>query len=408
MIWQRWLTPRLQAAAGRYPIIVLTGARQVGKTTLVRHIDPFRDWDYLTLDNLPTLSTARGRPTDLWANSDCLVLDEVQRAPDLLDDVGRAVTADPRRRFLLIGSADVQQMRRLTERLNGRVITYVLGPLTEGESRGAAAPRLLEDLLAGSWESAFLNGLPQDPLPLLRRGLMPAVVGTSSAEHWQQWWEQFVTHFLERDLRHLAGIDALPEMLRLMVALAQRTGRVLNQSEMARETGLSQPTAHRYIRILETSHLLRRLPAYVASPHPQLTKSPRFFWCDPALGVHLAGHRDSGDLENGHRAGGVSALVVHHVQALADLLDPPAELAYWRIRYGTDVELVVVQDGRILAVDVVVTDTPTQDHGANLRRFLDYHPEAVGGLLLHEGEMATVLFERVVSAPWHVVMGASR
>ena len=146
LYYRRWLTPLLQAACEAHPVVVLTGARQVGKSTLLRRAEPFAGWRYHTMDDFDTLRQVRENPASLWAGAHEVVLDEVQKAPELLTAIKRAVDEHPGRyRFLLSGSANLLLMGNVSESLAGRAVYLVLDPLTLGELHGQPPPALLAD-----------------------------------------------------------------------------------------------------------------------------------------------------------------------------------------------------------------------------------------------------------------------
>ena len=132
--YERWLTPLLQRAAEQHQVIVLTGARQVGKSTLLRQAEPFKQWRYQTLDDFDTLRQATENPAALWAGAAAVVLDEVQKAPQLFPAVKKAVDERPGRlRFVLSGSANLLLMQQVSESLAGRAVYFILNPMTLGE-----------------------------------------------------------------------------------------------------------------------------------------------------------------------------------------------------------------------------------------------------------------------------------
>jgi len=165
LYYRRWLTPQLQAACEAHPVVVLTGARQVGKSTLLRRAEPFSGWRYHTMDDFDALRQVRENPASLWAGAHEVILDEVQKAPELLPAIKRAVDENPGRyRFILSGSANLLLMGKVSESLAGRAVYLTLDPLTLGEINMQQPPALLADILAGRWpEEAILAELPSIP-----------------------------------------------------------------------------------------------------------------------------------------------------------------------------------------------------------------------------------------------------
>jgi predicted AAA+ superfamily ATPase len=406
--YQRWLTPLLQAACEAHPVVVLTGARQVGKSTLLRRAEPFRGWRYHTMDDFDTLRQVRENPASLWAGAHEVVLDEVQKAPGLLPAIKRAVDEHPGRyRFLLSGSANLLLMGKGSESLAGRAVYLVLDPLTLGEWHGRPPPALLADVLAGRWpEEGALPEAPPDPLPLLQRGFMPALFALAGPEDYLRWWEGYVATYLERDLRQMSQVESLVDFRRVMALLALRTGQLLNQSEVARDAGLSQPTIHRYLNLLEATHLFERVPPYLSSHTTRLLKSPRAFWADVGLAVFLAGYFSADELAKGRELGAFfETLIYQHLRVSCSLLTPRGRLHFWRTQTGDEVDFVIEHGRRVVGIEVKMTDAPGYRHAAGLVKFLGEHPQAVGGILLHGGQQIRRLDEKIVAVPWSLLTG---
>jgi predicted AAA+ superfamily ATPase len=406
--YDRWLTPRLRSACEEHSIVVVTGARQVGKSTLLRRADPFSGWRYHTMDDFDTLRQVRENPTSLWVGAREVVLDEVQKAPELLPAIKRAVDEHPgRHRFVLSGSANLLLMGKVSESLAGRAVYLVLNPMTLGELHGQPPSTLLTDALAARWpEEGALSEAPPDPLPLLQRGFMPALLALKTPDSCLRWWEGYVATYLERDLRQMSQVESLVDFRRVMELLALRTGQLLNQSEVARDAGLSQPTVHRYLNLLEASHLFERVPAYLASRTTRLLKSPRAFWADSGLAVFLAGYYHSEDLAGARELGGFfETLIYQHLRVSSGLLTPRARLHFWRTQTGDEVDFVVEYGRRVLGIEVKMTDTPGYRHVGGLAKFLADHPQASGGILLHGGRVIRRLDEKIIAVPWSMLTG---
>ncbi len=409
LYYKRWLTPHLIDALNDASILVLTGARQVGKSTLLRREAPFCDFRFLNLDDLDTLQQAKADPGSLFIGADRIVIDEVQRAPDLLLAVKQAVDQHPGRyKFVLSGSANLLLMKHVSESLAGRAIYFELNPMTLGESHQQPPPSLIKDLLAGIWPEAGRLAGPTPALPpLLLRGFMPALLTLDQPRAWTRWWDGYVTTYLERDLRQISQIDSLLDFRRLMILLALRSGQILNQSDLARDADLSQPTAHRYINLMETSYLFKRLPPFTANRSLRLIKSPKVFWSDPGLATFLSGYYEETDLQDAREFGFLfETLIFHHLQVLSQLLTPNARLFYLRMRTGQEVDFVVQHGRKILPIEVKLTQKPGYDDAKHLRLFLEQYQHAELGLLITNGREIKRLGRNVVAVPWTVVAGS--
>jgi predicted AAA+ superfamily ATPase len=405
---ERWITPSLQQASRDHAVVVLTGARQVGKSTLLLNAEPFRDWRYQSMDEFDVLDQARRDPVALWAGTDRVILDEVQKAPDLLVAVKWAVDRNPGKyRFVLSGSTNLLLMKQVSESLAGRAVYFILDPMALGEIHQTKPPDILTRLLIGEFPAeSSLDQSPSDPDEILIRGLMPALLTLDSPQSWTRWWDGYVATYLERDLRQVAQIDALLDFRKMMELVALRSGQLLNQSEVARDAQLTQPTVHRYLNLLETTYLFERLPAYTVSHTTRLLKSPKAFLNDPGLAVFLSGYYELEDLRKAREYGAYfETLIYHHLRLLTRLITPAGRLSFWRRRDGTEVDFVVGHGRHAMAVEVKSTKNPGYRDIAGLQAFLKENQGAASGLLLHSGREIKRLDEKIVAVPWTMVTG---
>lgn len=396
----RHVAPALGELLRVMPAVVITGARQTGKSTLAEALVPGKR-RFLSLDDLDVVDLARRDPEALIGGTAPMTLDEIQREPDLLLAVKRAI--DRRRRpgqFLLTGSANLLLMRRVSESLAGRASYLTLWPMTRREQLGLGRCGLWEELVTAD-DAEWLDLLAADERgaedwqALARRGGFPTpAVHLSAHADRAAWFEGYVRTYLERDLQTLSSIAALPDFRRLMRAACLRLGQLVNQTELGRDVALPQPTVHRYLNLLETSYLLVRLPAYTVNRTKRLIKASKLYWGDVGLALHLAGLTEptGAHLEN---------LVLHDLLAWRDGRPERAEVLYWRTATGEEVDLVIEIGGRVLPIEVKATNRPRLRDAANLRAFRsEYGKTSRAGLLLHTGTTLEWLTADVLAAPW--------
>jgi len=401
----RWLEQRLARMVKRHPVVVITGPRQVGKSTLLHHAEPVLNWRYHTLDEMDVQEQAQSDPTALWAGVDHVVIDEAQRVPSVLLAVKRAVDQDRNRRFVLSGSANMLLMQKVSESLAGRAVYLNLRPLTLGEWEAGTAPNILSSLLADQLPSEGRIPSTSEALSEAWRGFMPGLFWLDDGEEGiVDWWYGYVSTYLERDLRTLSQISSLTDFRRVMALAALRTGQLTNQTEIARDSGVSQPTVRRYLNLLEVSMLLDRVPAFSSSKTTRLLKSPKLYWADPGLAAFLMGHYTSAGIKNEREAGALfENLVVMHLRSLTDLLIPPARIHYWRTVSGTEVDFVVEQGQGLVAIEVKLSVTAHYRDIAGLNRFLKDHSKCKAGVLIYAGDEIVRLGERIVALPWQAL-----
>lgn len=399
----RALQPVVAARLRVMPAVVVTGARQTGKTTLVQMLAS-PDRRFYSLDDLDVAGLAQRDPEALVGGPAPVALDEVQRQPDLLLAVKRAI--DRHRRpgqFLLTGSANLLLMRRVSESLAGRASYLNLWPMTRREQQGLGRCGRWEELLAeddSRWVDLLRAGgsRPEDWRALALRGGFPVpAVHMRTAEERTIWFDGYVRTYLERDLLMLSSISALPDFRRLMRAASLRLGQLLNQSELARDLAMSQPTVHRYLNLLETSYLLVRLPAYALNRTKRLLKSPKLYWADTGLALHLAGLSEPGGAH-------LECLVLSDLLCWRDCRADAVQICYWRTTSGEEVDFVIEAAGRLLPVEVKATSRPRLADATALRSFRAEYPDlSRSGLLLHTGTEIDWLTRDVVAAPWWAV-----
>lgn len=386
------------------PAVVVTGARQTGKSTLAQDLAP-GERRFFSLDDLDVVDAARRDPEALVGGAQPVTLDEVQREPDLLRAVKRAI--DRRRRpgqFLLTGSANLLLMRQVSESLAGRASYLTLWPMTRREQKGLGRCGVWDELLDArdeDWRDLIATqpDEPEDWRALVRRGGFPTpAVHLKTAPERAIWFDGYLRTYLERDLQDLSSIAGLPDFRRLMRAACLRLGQLVNQAEIGRDVALPQPTVHRYLNLLETSYMLVRLPTYAVNRTKRLIKSPRLYWGDTGLALYLAeGAEPSGaHLEN---------LVLQDLLAWRDARLERAEVLYWRTAIGEEVDFVIEAGGRLLPVEVKATNRPRLGDAAHLRTFrAEYGKKARAGLLLHTGGTLEWLAPDVLAAPWWRVL----
>lgn len=386
------------------PAVVVTGARQTGKSTLAQELAPGRR-RFLSLDDLDLVEAARHDPEALLGGNQPITLDEVQREPDLLHAVKHAI--DRRRqpgKFLITGSANLLLMRQVSESLAGRASYLTLWPMTRREQRGLGRGGIWEALL-GAPDEEWLDLIaahPSEPVDwraLARRGGFPLpALHLESDQDRAIWFEGYVRTYLERDLQQISSISALPDFRRLMRASCLRMGQLVNQTELGRDVALPQPTVHRYLNLLETSYLLVRLPAYAVNRTKRLIKSPKLYWGDTGVALHLTQEAEPGGahLEN---------LVLNDLLTWRDARLDRAEVFYWRTSTGEEVDFVVETGDRLLPIEVKATERPRLRDIAHLRAFrAEYGDKARAGLLLHTGATLEWLAPDVLAAPWWSVL----
>jgi len=382
----RALLGRLQrrAAAKHGRIVVLTGARQTGKTTLVQHAFP--DYEYISLED-PALRPEWSRlaAADWIRRHPRAVLDEVQKVPSLVETLKAARDADSSVRYLLLGSSQIRLLGKVKESLAGRAAVEELWPLTlpemmtdswdqpVGESRLLALLRAVgrsDDVLAGM--PAADQGFVQAEAMFrryLERGAMPAVHDPELDDpECFEWLSDYRKLYLERDVADLAALRDLEPFALAQRALALRTGAPVNFAELARASSIAVDTARRFLRYLELSYQVVMLPAYARNPRKRLVRSAKVHFVDPGVHRSLTGRRGPCNGEE------FESYVVGEIFKQVRTAALPADLYHLRTHDGLEVDLLIETEAGFTAVEVKASDrVSSQDarHLRNLSALLD-------------------------------------
>jgi len=387
------------------PVVLVEGARQTGKSVLVRElVSGVRPAHYVTLDDSLILASALDDP-QLFAMSLPLpvIIDEVQRAPELFRAIKLVVDRDRRPgQFLLTGSANVLLLPKLSDSLAGRMRIITLWPLAQAEIDGTES-RFIETMFA------------QGPLPpfageetragyaeRIARGGFPEPVGLPAGHVRDGWMQAYITTLLERDVREIAAITdrvALPRLLRL---LAVRTSTLLNSADLSRATGIARATLDRYLALLAKVFALQLVPAWSGDVGRRLIKSPKILVTDTGVAAHLAGVDAKRLLGDPDRLGTLTEAFVgaEILRCLSWQVDR-YELMHFRDGNGNEVDWVIEDaQGRLVGVEVKATATPHPRDFKGLRSFAAttgarFHR----GVVLHTGTTAAPMGERMWALP---------
>jgi len=382
---------------------VLTGARQTGKSTLLANESMFSGYRQVTLDDMATLTQAEEAPETLVNMAPNMIIDEAQRAPKLMIAVKKAVDDDPERRFVLSGSANLLLMKRVSETLAGRATYHVLYPPTWSEWQGNGVPRWLLAMFDGRVpieESAV--PAQTDLASTLYSGFMPGIQGGSAPDA-AFFWEGYVRTYLERDLRELSEVSSVVDFRRVMRLAAMRTGSLVSQSDIAKDSGVSQSTVWRYLNLLEVSHLYSRLPSAPSTSLGAVTKTPKGYVVDSGLAAALGGYLSPGSLDETFMGHLLESAVFMALQAVSELW--MAQLSFVRTREAPyrEIDFVMERDRKRLAIEVKLSHSVSYTDARSIAWMMSEDSQCVGGVVVYGGTDVQLLAAHIVAVPWSML-----
>lgn len=403
-ILPRVASQHLAAAAAVMPVVVVMGARQIGKSTLVRSHPVFGKYPYVTLDNSDIREHAAADATSLLTRTPRLLIDEIQRDPELILSLKEYIDNQSRRtpgQFVLTGSANLLSMKKVRESLAGRASYTTLWPMTRRERLGFGTAGLWDEYRRHPFKEWFAiahaSPNPQDDWHTLASmsGYPTPALDCGTAEARAIWYQGYIDTYLDRDLQDLASIANRTDFRRLMRVAALRIGAIVNKTEWGRDAGIPPTTVDRYLDLLETSYQLVRINAYSVNRTKRLIKSPKCYWSDTGLAMYVAGETEASGfhLEN---------MVLCDLLAWRDSMAQRPSIRHWRTTTGDEVDFVIeLPDQALIAVECKGGSQPGHRDAASLRSFItEYGSKVRGALLLHGGTDTYQLGDRILATPW--------
>jgi uncharacterized protein len=409
MLIERQARVSIVEALGYSRVVLVLGARQVGKSTLTKQIAS-SVWpaEVITLDDQGSREAARDDPHGFVANlRGPALIDEVQLAPDLLYAIKQAVDEDPTPgRFLLTGSANILTAPKISESLAGRVRRVELWPLAQSEIHGSSR-NFIDSLFAG--EPPQVNGAPvgRDAfVEIVARGGYPAVRMLSERQR-RDWYRDYVQGVLERDLRDIASVQKLSEMPRLIRLLAVHSAKLLDYRRLASDLELSDKTVSAYVELLRTIFLVHVLPAWRPGLRSRELHAPKIYLTDTGLLAQQLGANQRRIAEDDQLTGYVletfcgMEILKHQGWATED-----CTLRHYRVG-GDEIDILLeAQSGDLAAVEVKARASIRVGDWRVIKKLRDSRPDQFkAGVVLYAGSQTIPLGERIWAVPisglWH-------
>jgi predicted AAA+ superfamily ATPase len=406
----RHVQPLLDEALADTRVVLVAGARQSGKSTLVRQLGRGKDAEWRNLDRSATLEAARSDPTGFVAFPELMVIDEIQRAPELLLAIKEQVDTDPRPgRYLLTGSARVLGLRALPDTLPGRMETIELWPFSQGEIEGQM------DVFV---DAAFADGpelrhkstsTRNDYAARILRGGFPEAVARTNPRRRERFFDAYTTDLITRDVSQLSDIERTREMQALLRLLAARAGHLLVERALSNETSLSASTVRRYLSLLEEVFLIKRIPAWSRNLSRRATAIPKLAFVDSGVAANLLAADARSLVRPGSPFGPLlESFVLMEIARQLTWSDERAELSHYRTKDGVEVDAVLEnRQGRVVAIEVKAASTVRTEDFRGLRHLIErVGDDVIVGIVLYTGGETLPFGPRLravpISALWEV------
>jgi hypothetical protein len=402
----RALEPTLQQAVADFPVIVLTGPRQSGKTTLLQRLFS-TSHEYVSLDVPDVRAVAVSDPRSFLAlHRPPVIFDEIQSAPELLAYIKAEVDSHRRRKgqFILTGSQNLLLSQHISETLAGRAARLVLLPLSLREIRREPhGPSAWERQIKASDASLPGGELFDVVWRYLLRGGYPELWAEPGREA-RLWHSSYIQNYLERDVRSLRQVGDLTQFQNFLRALGARHGQLFNASEIARDLGLAVNTVKAWLSVLETSYQVTILRPYYRNAGKRLVKTPKVYFTDPGVLCYLAGIQTQEQALGSPLGGPLFEGVVlgELVKAQVNQGQEP-RVYFWRTAAGMEVDFIVENAGRCIPIEAKLSSTPRPKMASGIEAFVRDFPESEKGFVVHSGDVVLPLGEHALALPVHLL-----
>ncbi len=359
MYIKRHIEDVIDEVKNSYPVTLVTGPRQVGKSTLLKNLYPIINYE--TMDNPLLLQAISSDPVGyLKMQGTPFIIDEVQRLPDLFLSIKYIVdTNKSNGMYFLSGSQKFELMKNVSESLSGRISVIEMLGLSSREIYGDSFNQPFMPTL--DYLSARKSKIPSDGKELWRRihrGSMPRLYDDISVD-WERYYSDYVNTYIERDIQSLEQVGNGLTFLQFMVALASRTGELLNMESVAKDVGVSAPTVKKWISILQKSNVIYLLQPFSLNVCKRIVKAPKVYFTDTGLVAYLCKWLTPETLMNGAMAGNIfETFVIDEIIKSYFNAGKEPNIYYYRDTNGSEVDLLLYQDGVLYPIEIKKTSSP--------------------------------------------------
>jgi len=403
----RILAKTIRKAAKTFPAIVVTGPRQSGKTTLLKMLFP-KTHDFESLEDPDKRMRAKEDPRGFLNGFDePLIIDEIQYVPELLSYIKTKIDENRKPgRWFFTGSQNFVLMQGISQSLAGRAAVLSLPPFSYSEMIGSAevaAP--IEKISLSLRQNRLRKHLP-DTANIILRGFFPEIASNPRVDR-RLWCGSYISTYLERDVRNVLNIGDLNQFERFLKVCATRTGQILNISDIAKEIGISVPTARRWLSILEAGYQVYLLYPYYRNIGKRLVKSPKLYFCDTALATYLLGIHEKRTLINSPNFGALfETMVINDFLKRFYAFGSMPAMYYLRTRDGLEVDLLIETGQKIHMFEIKSSSTIMPNHMSPLLKARKVFGKTAGvSALISQSDDNQSLRNNIYNFRWDRLLG---
>jgi len=347
MVITRILEKQIVSSAKNYPVVFITGPRQSGKTTLSKQT--FAKYYYQNLENPETRLTAQTDPKNFLSQSNNMIIDEIQRVPDLISYIQSIVDENPDKRYVITGSQNILISKKVSQSLAGRIAIFTLLPLSlkETENTHYKVKNIYNQIVRGFYPRIYDKNL--NPI---------------------EWYPNYIQTYLERDIREIKNIINLMDFQRFLKLCAGRTGQIVNLSSLANDVGVSVNTIKGWLSILEATYIIYLLSPYYRNFNKRIIKSPKLYFFDVGLVCSLLSIKNENQLKTHPLFGSI-----YETFCASEILkqnynnNTHINFYHWRDKNGNEIDLLYENNNELNTIEIKSSCTLNEDDSKNLYLF---------------------------------------
>lgn len=411
MYLSRHIESKLASFAQNFKIVLVKGARQVGKSTLIKELFP--DLKMIVFDPVQDLYGARQDPDQFLANFEApIILDEIQYVPELIPALKRKIDKSNKKgQYIITGSQNISVIRDISESLAGRVGILELEGMTPYELASKSEQNWLKNYLSSSEEFNYqsISTLPKKKtlFETLWTGSLPGLIEMSPEVH-SGFFQSYVQTYIERDVRLFADINDLSLFSRFVALAAAHSAQEINKSQLGRDIGLSPKQASKWLEVLNYSYQWREIPAFSSNTIKRIAKKSKGLFTDTGLMCYLHKISSPEALASHPLLGAVfETYCLNNIIRLAKVLNSSPGYYHWRSAAGAEVDLILELDGKLFPIEVKSSSKLNKHDTRGIMSFRETHSKLniQKGLIIYSGEDAYNLNDHVMAFPWNGVVG---
>lgn len=402
ILFPRIIMPDLRESLKLFPVTLLTGARQTGKSTLALELLD----NYLTFDDINVYDSSKTDPASFVKNLDKpIVLDEIQKVPELMNTIKLDVDSNKTKGgYFLTGSSNIISFKNIADTLAGRIGIFNLFPLTSKEI-SFKNENIIDILFGNIDDNLKIPKIDNDSI-LLRvvKGGYPDVQGINSEKGRYIWFSSYLSAYIERDIRGIGELRRIDKFIKMLNIIASRSANILNKSDLAKDSGIENRTLDNYISLLEKVYQVHLLQPYSANINKRFIKMPKIFMTDSGMLSHMLGVHSLKDIINSPYKGTIlETFVFSELFKNVKYLNTPAEIYFYRTHDKEEIDFIIEKAGEIIAVEVKMSQTIQGKDFKNIGRLMESGNNLKTGLVLYMGDKLLTFGKNMRAVPMSVL-----